>query len=320
MFNKKSLGLILILALVLIIGGCSSSDDSLSSDSGELALSISDAPVNNAKNVFVTLDKVEVHSQEQGWILINDFESDQYNNGELEVDLLDLRFDDQLLGQKSLPEGTYEQIRLYVATRDQDVNDPTTLGKSYVVYKDSSGQVQEDNIFIPSGVQSGLKIDHTFTIEQGTIKQLLLDNDVSKLLNQAGQSNKIMLRPTAIDIIDKQSSGNIEGIVKADTNNDGSNEAITKYDVVVEALDAEGNLIKSTVATTTETTEDKTRPAGSFKLRGLAEGNYQINAYAEDDSGTKIYKLEKTVEVNVTAANTNTKLFNSPLILSNTQN
>ncbi|MGM0368854.1 MAG: DUF4382 domain-containing protein [Bacillota bacterium] len=316
---KRNIILALILTLALVITGCSGSDD-LTGDDGELALSIADAPVNDAQHVWVTLDQVEVHSQEEGWKVMNDFEGADYDNGELKIDLLALRFDEELLGQKNLPEGTYDQIRLIVAAKDEDTT-PDNLGKSYAVYEDEQGTIQEENIFIPSGTQTGLKIDHQFTIESDTITRLVLDNDVSAILKNAGQSGKIILRPTAIDIIDKVISGDVEGIAKADTDGDGSNEAIKEYDVVVEAKDADGNVVKSTVATTEETTEDKTRPAGSFKLRGLKEGTYTIDAYAEDSNGVKQYELTETKEVEVTADGVNTTLVDQPLILStiNTQ-
>ncbi|GAB6138561.1 DUF4382 domain-containing protein [Halanaerobaculum tunisiense] len=320
---KKIMPLILVLSLSLLVVGCSglTGDDSLSGDSGELILSMSDAPVNNADHVYVTLDKVEVHNAETGWETINNFEDKE--NGELEIDLLNFRFDKELLGRKMLPNGTYDQIRLYVAAKDQDTTNPNTLGKSYVVYEDSDGNTQKENIFIPSGVQSGLKINKDsgfdgFTIKEGITSRLVLDNDVSKLLNQAGKS-PIKLKPTAIDVINKVISGDIEGRVLADT--DGATEAITENDVVVEAIQNK-DVVKSTVATTEETTEDKTRPAGSFKLRGLEKGTYTINAYVKAEDGTE-YKLPtkkqpggtEEITIDVTAEETNEQLIDNPLQL-----
>jgi hypothetical protein len=167
------------------------------------------------------------------------------------------------------------------------------------------------NFFVPS---QKLQLKNDFTIEEGTITRLLLDGDVSEMVKAAGKSGLILLEPTSIDIIDQVISGDVEGISKADTG-----EAITEYDVVVEAKDADGNVIKSTVATTEETEEDKIRPAGSFKLRGLKEETYTIDAYAENSEGVKQYELTETVDVEVTADEVNTTLVDEPLILSSTQ-
>lgn len=315
--NKKLLLLVSVLLVAVVVGGCSSSG---TGGTGDLALSIADAPVNDIKHVYVTLNEVKVHSNEQGWSTINNFSDDP--NGEKKVDLLALRFDDELLGQKTLPEGTYNQIRLIVAAKEEGTKpsgtggiNPTELGKSYIVYENDD----TENIFIPSGVQTGLKINHNFTIQDGVIKRLVLDNDVSKILKNAGNSGKIILRPTAIEVIDKVISGNIEGIVLGDEDGNGTiddldgdgnlDEAITSYDVTIEALDSDGNVVKSTVAITEAM---DSREAGSFLLRGLKEGTYTINAYAEDTNDNVKYQLpvdrqpggSNEITVDVTAEST----------------
>ncbi len=285
---KKLIILLSVSLMMFVLAGC----DSLGLNgggTGELVMYIADAPVNDVVHVNVTLDKVDVHSVETGWITINDFKDKP--NGELTVDLLTLRFDEQLLGQQSLPAGTYDQIRLHVATEeapdDVSVGQNMPTGKSYVEYYDSSETLKQDNIFIPSGTQTGLKINKDsefdgFTIEPGVITRLVLDNDVSKLLVNAGKSGLIILEPTAIKVIDKVISGDIQGQVLADA--DGNSVVLEDSDVVVEALDTYGEVIASTVASTT--IDDTTgTPAGSFLLRGLLEGTYTVRAYVVDENG-----------------------------------
>ncbi|MFO7820024.1 MAG: DUF4382 domain-containing protein, partial [Halanaerobacter sp.] len=111
MKQKKVLPLIAILALVLAIGGCSGSDsssvndDDLTTDGdGFLSLSVADAPVNDVESVFVTFEEVQVcNAETEEWTVVNDFSD---TGGAKEFDLLKLRFDEALLGEKELPAGT----------------------------------------------------------------------------------------------------------------------------------------------------------------------------------------------------------------------
>ena len=303
MKNLNKIAIIAILFIVTVtLAGCEALPGNLSSDgTGELTMFIADKPVNNVAEVNVTLEKVEIHEEEAGWITLTDFADD---GGEKTFDLLKLRFDEELLGQKQIAVGTYNQIRLIVAAdKENQAGAGNYSGKSYVRYNNDS----TEDIFIPSGVQTGLKINHEFTIENNEFKRLVLDNNVAEIMHSAGKSGKIILRPTAIEVIDKLISGNIEGYVLADINDDGSNEVITEYDVIVEALNDNGEVVKSTVADNEE---------GKFLLRGLEEGEYTINAYAVDNTEdkNKVYELpvtknpggEEEINISITADQTTT--------------
>jgi len=253
---------------------------------GELALFIADAPVNEIDEVNVTLDSVEVNREGESWKTIQDF-SDE-DNGRKTFNLLDLRFDEELLGQEMLPTGNYTQIRLIVVANEDKENSSAEIGESYVSFKDD--EKDDINLFIPSGEQTGLKIHHDFLIEEDIITRLLLDNDVREILNTKPENadRGYILRPTAIEVIDKNVSGEIEGQVV-----DQNEEAITDYDVVVEALDENDELVTDTVASTDE---ENDKPAGSFRLRGLdEEGTYSVDAYIEDDEGDIIFEAEERI-------------------------
>ena len=326
MKGKKKIVIAIIAVLTLSLVGCSNFSSLNSDGTGDMILSIADKPVNDVAHVYVTLDKVTVHNVDTGWTTINDF-ADK-TDGELRIDLLQLRFDEQLLGQKTLPSGTYDQIRLYVAakedgtghTESQGVN-PANLGKSYVEYKNGD----TENIFIPSGTKSGLKINKDsdwdgITIEDGSVTELVLDNNVAKIMHQTG-NGKIMLRPTAIDVVNKVVSGNIQGRVVADKDGDGTADgAITNSDVVIDAVDSSGNVVKSTVATI-EDPDGKEEPkkAGSFFLRGIKEGTYKLNVYLVNEDGNKItdtYKEKVKSDVQINARET-TKLESSIILEKN---
>ena len=138
-----------------------------------------------------------------------------------------------------------------------------------------------------------MQIDVDFIIEEDTITHLLLDNDIRKILNEE-VPNGYILRRTAIEVIDLQDVGDIEGQV---LNEDG--DPITDYDVIVEAKD-EDEVIRDTVATVDEV---QGRDPGSYRLRGLPEdGSYTIRAFAEDEDGNMVAEsaqelTEVTVEV-----------------------
>jgi len=296
---KKFSILLLILAAVFTLTACDSIGGT-QNGSGDLALSIADKPVNDVEKVLVTIEEVQVKKEDDnGWKTINDFAED---GGEKEFDLITLKFNEALLGQERLEAGFYDQIRLIVAADDQD-SDPKTAGKSRVVYKEELNK-DDDPLFIPSGTQSGLKIEHNFEIRDETITKLLLDVDVREIMHQTGNkenNGKIILRPTAIDIIDQLVSGSIAGrVVKVV---DGEQVYEFENDVVIEAykkddLIADSDPIRITVASAEEeTVEGEVYPAGSFKLRGLEAGTYKLKVYTADEAGNAVGDLEEIVEV-----------------------
>jgi len=281
---KKSFILLVILSALFALAGCSS--NGISDGYGELVLNIADKPLNNVEQVLVTIDEVRVNRDDE-WETINNFSDD---GGEKEFDLMTLRFKEALLGQERLPAGEYNQIRLVVAA-DENTGDPKEAGKSKVVYNDGS----EDNIFIPSGQQSGLKINHDFIVQEGAITELLIDVNVANLLNEAGNSGNIILGPTSIKIFDEVLMGSIQGVVLDGTQDPET--AVTNQDVVVEAYLQEeaineDNIVYSTTASIKE--DENGEKAGSFLLRGLIEGNYKIKAYTADNS---LEALVENIEV-----------------------
>lgn len=309
---KKLIVLLVVTVMMFVLAGCDLLG--LNGGTGDLAMYIADAPVNGVKEVNVTFKEVQVCrvvDGEEFWETINDF-ADQ--GGEATFDLLKLRFNEDILGQQTLPTGQYNQIRLIVAAKEEGTV-PTETGKSYIVYEDPT--LEPDNIFIPSGQQTGLKLTHNFMIEEGKITELLLDINVREVLHSAGNSGQIILNPsTAINIIDKVVSGDIQGRVfvdvdgngTVDTDSDGLPDEVltsTEYDVVIEAVNATGEVVGSTVATNEPVDGKET---GSYLIRGLLEGDYTIRAKVMGDinqDGTleevSSYQLQEEKTVTVTA-------------------
>lgn len=265
----KKLALIaLALGLVFSFAGCEIF--SWGGDTGTLAIYLADLPVNDVVEVNVTLSKVEVHRDNE-WITINEFGE----AGET-FDLLELRFDEALLGQEYLNSGDYTQIRLIIAATEapNDGVPPYEGQKSYILKEDD----EKIPIFVPSGAQTGLKINHEFSIEADTITELIIDVDVRDMLVKAGESGIIILGPTSIKVIDRVISGEITGLVFEDDGNDGA--VIDGVDVVITAFKTDDDQEPAAEAVAS-TEEVNGTPAGSFKLRGLLQGNYYINVEAD---------------------------------------
>ena len=303
---KKVFVLAVVAVLSFVLVGCSSmistdTDSNLDSDgTGKLAVYLSDAPVNNIKHVYVTFDRVEIKKEGGSWEVLRDFD---ISNGKGKFDLLQLRFKKSVLGDKKLEAGNYTGVRFIVAADSQGSkgsNKRTESGRSYIVFDDNNNTEKE--IFIPSGMQTGIKMNKPFQVKKDVVTELTLDINVKEVLHSAGKSGKIIMQPTkAFELFAEHKTGSIKGRV---VNSKGNAIDITGYDVIVDIIDADGNVVKSTVASTKlDTSTDPNTPAGSFLVRGLSEGTYTVKSYVADDNGDKHSSFtidkEKGIEVNV---------------------
>lgn len=97
-----------------------------------------------------------------------------------DIDLLSLMSGVLLdLGQIALPAGPYQQLRL-VPVPNAGSGSPANA----VV---PSGGV-ETALSTPSGTQSGIKLNHSFTVPADTLVDLVLDFDACKSIVQQGNS------------------------------------------------------------------------------------------------------------------------------------
>lgn len=242
---------------------------SLLDNKGSIALYLADIPVNEVDHVYITIDEVQIHRTTEGWEMINDFAD---YGGSRTFDLLTLRFDEELLGQQYVPSGDYTQIRLI-----------TVEEESYIVFADDR---EDQTLKIPSGPQTGLKINYNFIVEEGTVTELILDVDVREILIEAGASGQFLLKPHAFKVIDTKYAGTITGQIL-----DEDEEVIDDVDVVIKAYtEEEGEPVVTTVALREE--DEEGRPGGSFLLRGLVEGTYTLKAMAEGYEEQEIEDIE----------------------------
>lgn len=130
------------------------------------------------------------------------------------LDVLTLAFSQQVMGSAAVPAGEYEQVRLVLApnpTTGDPVNYVTLPG-------DPNTKLALDT---PSGQQSGLKVLGRFEVKPGVLNAIALDFDPARAIVEAGASNKRLLKPTGIRVVQMSSVlptyGSISGTVLPDT-------------------------------------------------------------------------------------------------------
>lgn len=201
----RTLLLWLVAASALVIAGCGGGDASGTSatGSGTLRVSMTDNPACGFDHVWVTVNDVQVHTgasasaNDPGW-------ADVPVNPPERVDLLSLTNGVLFtLGQAPLPAGTYQQIRLILATNGSGApaNSVVPTGGS------------EQPLVTPSAAQTGIKIVRSFTVAPDTLSDLVLDFDACKSIVRRGNGT-FGLKPvvTALPIV---VSGSITGVAPA---------------------------------------------------------------------------------------------------------
>lgn len=108
------------------------------------------------------------------------------------VDILDLHFVPQILGTTAVPAGRYNQIRLILAPNQQP-----TLSNYVILASDPGLKIP---LTTPSAQQSGLKVVGNFTVTPGAFNTIVLDFNPNDAIVIAGNSGKIILKPTGIRI------------------------------------------------------------------------------------------------------------------------
>jgi hypothetical protein len=236
---------------IMIMYGLMSCSDSTNpgTETGTLRLILVDAPsrLQAVDKLEVVFDKVLVHrsssgeASDSGWITIL---PDTLPVEERTFDLLQLVNGVFVtLGEVELDAGHYTQIRIML--------------ESATLVVDGTPQ----NLVIPSGYQTGIKLVGDFTVKPDVITEITVDFDVAQSLheNPPGSGNYI-LRPT-IRLVQTVLSGTISGVVTP-----------MGIGAVIYALDP--------VAGDTVTTTIADPVTGGYVLRALLAGIYDVRAEA----------------------------------------
>ena len=237
--------------MALFAWGCDISPD-VGTGTGTMQVKMHDNPA-QYDEVNVSVERVEVNRSQgdQGWQTISE-PNEVYNI----LELVNGEF--ALLADAELETGTYQQIRLILNDNNSIVID----GESFP-------------LTVPSGAQTGLKLNINAEIEEGIVYTLLLDFDADRSVVKRGMQNHYNLRPV-IRATAEAESGNIGGTVNAES-------------TVRAILDA-GTAEADTVSTTFSDSE-----TGQFLLVGLEENSYTVNFEPADSDafeGTEVDDVE----------------------------
>lgn len=192
------------ISMVLGLGACGSGGGG--SETGQLSLGVTDAPVDDATSVVVQFSGVAFKRAGSAPEIVQNLASSprqldllQYQGGRAAL----------LLDDVTLPAGDYEWIRLIV-------DNQSGVRDSYIVL--SSGA--ECELRVPSGAESGLKLNRGFTLPAAGSVALTIDFDLRKSLHAPpGQQGAApdcaqgyLMRPT-LRIVDDANVGAIAGHV-----------------------------------------------------------------------------------------------------------
>jgi len=168
---------------------------------GFLSLSITDAPIDGATEVWIQFDSVVLKPASDSNTITLSFDPP------MNINLLALQGQNsvQMFADKTLPTGIYEWLRLNITAADDGILD------SYIKLTDSSVH----DLYIPSGGESGLKIIGGLEIIANTPTNMTIDFDLRKSITVTGAGN-YKLKPV-LRLVNNAKVGSITGTVKLST-------------------------------------------------------------------------------------------------------
>lgn len=213
-----SMGVVALAVLALSqLPGCGGGGNGGGSTTGTLQVGLTDKQSDLFANVFVTIKEVRVVPAGLEDAADNDSRLPvvvSYSTPRT-VDVLTLRFQQEILGTIPLPAGSYNQVRLILAPNPSGQAAPA----NYVVLKSDQSIIP---LKTPSGQQSGLKVLGKFEVKAGILNAILLDFDPNTAIVIRGNGD-YNLKPTGIRIIQPASPlpatfGSLSGTVASTGN------------------------------------------------------------------------------------------------------
>lgn len=199
---------LLVSALLFTLTGCGGGGDDAPGE-GKMKVSVTDAPLDEATSVVVQFSGVAFKREGEAAEVVRNLSPSvrqldllQYQEGRAAL----------LLDDVTLPAGRYEWIRLIV-------DNETNVRDSYIVLTNG----QECELRVPSGAESGLKLNRGFTLPENGSAAVTIDFDLRKSVHappgQQGSTpdctQAYLLRPT-LRIVDDANVGAIAGVIDAD--------------------------------------------------------------------------------------------------------
>ncbi|WP_417532413.1 DUF4382 domain-containing protein [Marinobacter lipolyticus] len=288
---NRSLKLFTVAALAAGVAACGS-DSSDSDATGTVSFGLTDAPATEFSNVTVAFTEIQLKPADGDWIT---FPLDGFET----VNLLDLQggVTEPLITDEEVVAGNYTQLRLIVDTEN-----------SFVTLVDNPDAPL--TLAVPSGEQSGLKLQGEFVVAADTSTDFTIDFDVQKaIVNPAGGAlADYMLRP-ALRLVNNLEVGSIAGTVDASTVISTQCADAATYSGMVYVYEGSGatpdDLGSENEPLVAVPVSDEDNPGTyTYKAAFLTEGNYTVSYSCSADDNeidedlTFVGTQDVTVEVN----------------------
>jgi hypothetical protein len=197
----KQAGPIALTLLAATVAACGGGGDPKPQDAtGRLNLALTDAPVDGASAVIIVFTGVELQPA-NGRRVVFDFDSERH------IDLLAFQNGAtvDLLQDAEVPAGDYNWMRLKVLA-ERNLQDG-----SRIEFADTTGNTFP--LYVPSGAESGLKLNRPFRVAAGGVTRLVADFDLRKsIIAPEGQEPNYVLKPV-LRLMDELETGTLTGTV-----------------------------------------------------------------------------------------------------------
>lgn len=202
----------LALALLAGCGSGSSLEEQPEQQLRPVTLALSDAPVDDAEQVVITIDQLILRPADGSTdLLINTFTNSNEGLSDadtISVDLLEYQGGAKfnILENLQLPAGTYQHVLLLGPFND--------INKSYVR--------EENNVIRPLKVPSNeLKLGQLVISSDATSPDFTIEFDLRQSMNYKPGPKEYTLKPRGVRIVDDAAAGTINGVVDDSQLDDG---------------------------------------------------------------------------------------------------
>ena len=179
---------------------------------GTVSVAVSDSAIHDATKVCVEFTEIELKHSDETIVVVPD--------GVTNINLLDYQGQNAapLLIDETVPAGEYQWMRLKVNAElggtggtGNPAGPDCAEGGSYLEAGDAVY-----NLYVPSGAQSGLKLNRGFTVAAGGSADFTIEFDMQKsLTDPVGLAPDVILRPS-LRLVNNLEVGALQGVVSAD--------------------------------------------------------------------------------------------------------
>ena len=287
----KTFGRLAVSASILL--GAAACGDSTGTGDATLTLLLTDAPDPIYQNVWVTIGEIEILGSDGPPVLITSMGGD-------DIDLLKLQKGVTIaLGSVDLKSGTYNQLRMVITEASIKLQD----GLFFTDGTDST------NLIIPSGAQTGIKINLDAAAGNGSTSGIVINPGVTILVVDfdVTQNFKILGSPDApggiqgvlftplLRAVVENVAGSISGTVSVDGTGSVENASVhailssSDAGVIAELQTSEGTGIIAA--------------DGTYEINFLSPGTYDVTVAATDDTNASVTKEVVVVAATDVTAN-----------------